>query len=363
MRYVFLAPVGRGGSILTHVLLANHPEIRTTECYVSLDNATISVLDKNDFAIKNICEAQLTVERNLWALDYQELGEKVHVLSDHSKCVCRRDVSEDNVNLIHVHNLFYIPKQIETFCKLIADKENCVLILCERDWVQTISSRQRTQPLLDLPRWISILYWVTVEDIARSTSQQLSSYVETLNINLLKWHTEPIITWEKLLSFIRITLTTFPTQPSLRGLRWGGGNKNENVVGIEYANYLTTNSLTMHETYAVQFMLKSKNSILLRPIREIIFFIADLVALFIYLTWAIKVLPKIFKTKACKKCNRSKQNRYSEIRLPISVDRILDYVRHVWHVFCNGGAYDYLSARGSIWRWKRSVRRMHNLAK
>ena len=362
MSFVFLAPVGRSGSILTHVLLANHPEIRTSECYVSLDNSTSVIIEKNAFPMKSICEAQLTAESNLWALDYNELGELAHELTNHSKCVCRRDQTENNVNFVHVHNLFYEPLQFELFCKLISNN-NCKLILCERDWVQTISSRQRSNPLLDLPRWVSILYWVIREDIARSTSQRLSRYIETLHINLLKWHTEPISTWENLLDFMRVTSTTFPTKPQLRGIRWGGGNKNENVVGVNYVNHLTTNLLTKHETHAVQFMLDARNSVLLRPIRVVIFLIADLVACFKFLIRAMSALPEIFKMKVCNKCMGSKRNRYSAIRVPVLMHRILNYVRHIRHVICGGGAYEYLAVRLSILKWKRALRKMRNLAK
>jgi hypothetical protein len=359
LSFVFLAPVGRGGSLLNHVLLANHPEIRTTECYVSLNSATNLIVKKNVFAMKSICAMQLTKETSLWALDYQEIGQKSQNFSDHTECVCSRDVSEDSVNLVHVHNLFYDPIQFELFCKLIANDDNCKLILCERDWIQTISSRQRAYPLLDLPRWISILYWIIIEDIARSASQQLSLHIKTLHINLLELHSDPIGTWENTLRFIRVALTAFPMQPKLRGIRWGGGNKNENVVGLNYADYLTTNSLTKHETYTVEFMLKARNSLLSRPIRELIFLSADFVTCLMFLMRAIKVLPKNLRIKACLKCSGSKRNRYSGIQLPIFIERFIDHIRHFRHIVHSGGAYDYRAARKSIRRWNRALHTMY----
>ncbi len=312
--------------------------------------------------MKSICEMQLTKETSLWALDHKEIGQKIHNLSDHSECVCSREASEDSVNLVHVHNLFYDPLQFESFCKLITNDKNCMLILCERDWIQTISSRQRAHPLIDLPRWISILYWIIIEDIARSASQQLSRHIKTLHINLLEWHTDPIGTWENTLSFIRIALTTFPMQPKLRGIRWGGGNKNKNVVGLDYAEYLTINSLTKHETYTVEFMLKARNSLLLRPIRELIFLSADFVTCLMFLMRAIKVLPKNLRIKECLKCSGSKRNRYSGIRLPVFVERFIDYIRHFMHlrqILRSGGAYDYRAARKSIRSWNRALHTMY----
>jgi hypothetical protein len=361
LKLVFLAPVGRGGSFLNHVLLANHPKIRTTECCVSLTKITKDAREKDIFNVENICETQLSIDTSLWALDFEESNHISNNLNDHTICVCRRTESDDSVNLIHSHNLFYDPIEFESFCRMIANEKSVVLISCVRDWIQTISSRQRTYPLTDVPRWVSILYWIIIEDIARSASIKLSSYIETLHIDLLKWHLEPESTWKKLLNFIQIPPTNFPMQPNLRGIPWRGGNKDKNVVGINHAKYLMTNSLTEHETTAVQFMLNSKNSVPTRLIREIIFLFADLIIFSMYVTRTIKVIPAYFNTKTCKKCDKTKRNLYSGIRLPVYVDLFLDFVRHVRHIVRSGGANDYRVARRNIRKWKQALYTLEGL--
>ena len=362
MRFVFLANVGRSGSTLTHVLLANHPDVRTTECFVSLNRETSLLIEKNPYVIKNICNEQLNTETSLWVLDYEDLGEKLHELNNHAECVCMRNVSEDSVGLIHVHNIFYDQQQFELFYDLISDNKNFSLILCERDWVQTISSRQRSYPLVDSPRWISILYWVIIEENAHLASQWISRYVETFHVNLLKWHTEPTSTWENLLSDTGIRLTSFPMQPQLRGRRWNGGNKSENVVGVNYVKHLTTNSLTKLETNAVLLFMNARNSILSRIIREIIFCIIDLAVFLMYLFRAIRLLPKNIRRKDCDKCLNSKRNRYSEIWVPVFANKSLNYFWHLMHVLRSGGAYDYRIARMSALRWKLKLRKMYKLS-
>lgn len=359
MGILFLAPIGRSGSTLTHVLLANHPNVRTTECFISLSRVVNLEVEENIIDINDICKEQLNLQNNLWVLDSNELTEIMQDLKDHSKCVCRRIRTKDSIDLIHVHNIFYDRQEFELAFKLMQNNENSLLVLCDRDWIQTISSRQRSYPCLESPKWVSVMYWIVIENNARLASLCLSNYVKTLKIDLLKWHKDPINTWENLLSFINIKSVSFPMQPQLRGRRWSGGRNTDKVVEVDYVEKLSANSLTKLETHVVRFFMGSNNSIFLSVMRKILFYFADFIIYLQFVIRAIKIFPKYLKRKTCELCNNSKRKRYTEVQLPGFAKQTLDYIWHIMHVLRSGGAYNYRVARKNSRKWQHTFRKIN----
>lgn len=349
---VFMCPLGRGGSILMHVLLANHPEIHTSECFIWLNEEIIGQDEINSGFIKQLCSNQLSKFNNLWLLDTKEIDEKEYDFDSHKNCKCNNSVNGKRTLLLHVHNILYDINQFQLFNQFLTKNEKNSLLICHREWLENISARQRYHPIVNIPRWISILYWITIEEIAKENLKRISNRILVHKVNLRNLHMEANTVWRDILDFLGVNQMPVPLKPKVRDLFWFGGNRSGKVVNPEYAKYLAQIDLSSREIMLIKFLSIPRYSILKFPFKKLVYSFA----LFVTVVYLFKDFLRnrriVLDVKNCQVCEYG--GNYFKWSFIDCNKLYRNFYAHLKHLD-NGGPSDYLRARKSIKKWKKCL--------
>lgn len=248
----FLAPCGRSGSVLTHVLLQSNSNVVMPEglgMFKTLEDPT----QVNSSILTQFCRTSIK-ETNLWSLEPKEIpANYLDLERSHENCGCSRLITNESRIVVHLHNLLYDYDDFESFTRFQSIKSPSFvvsfLLPTRTSWLANISSRCKTTSTDGLPRILQIVYWCSIERQAWRARCWIEDNFPSLNLPVERWHNNGAKQWDELHDFLGLENTQFPAQLNISGNKWTGGIQTDNFVDPEHAKKLFEAHLSRFETW------------------------------------------------------------------------------------------------------------------
>ena len=252
-----LFPIGRGGSYLTHAILASRGDVRTPQAIIDLVLPDIEPPESwSDWIYsmsEEFCRNSVGTSQSLW---YSEGIEPERHSNDSYPCSC----SADGPLLIHLHHFLRTRKKeqrvaLMRFVSSFHNKNLKLLLVTKPSWNQNVASWSRVP---QRRRLSSDLCQVLVACLELRGEyllfQEVSKIFESETVTPEDWHLRPNQTISRVERFLGLDPMPFQREILLEGHVWNGG--------------LSAGTLAVGSSNISKHVLETKKSLLLMWLYE-----------------------------------------------------------------------------------------------
>ena len=219
---VLLTDFGRGGSFFAHGLLAQHPDILTTETFIEDKKFFNDTHQLSSKEIQMICEIGTDNRASIWL---QDEGVDSELIKDHNFCSCKKNISSNGVILLHVHSMLTFGNDIYTILKDFENNHNfeVKIILTYRNFEESLTSWVKRFNKLSLRRFILYLFFILRLRENSKNFLRLSAGFKIKFFKLEDFYSDPQNEFINLLKFIDVPDFLLSNKIILRNTFYKGG--------------------------------------------------------------------------------------------------------------------------------------------